>query len=125
MYERVRTGIHVVQTVASMFPYLNLERKSEADRSLDVVRTGCCDVRTDASWNRSFTIQWRVRTEIHIVRTNDAWFVGRPDGMARCLDGWNCGQMRVRMGWHVVQTVVREPIFLDLQIVQKLLNTSE
>jgi hypothetical protein len=41
MYERVRTGIHVVQTVASIFPYLNLERKSEVDRSLDVVRTGC------------------------------------------------------------------------------------
>jgi uncharacterized protein (DUF39 family) len=41
MYERIRTGIHVVWTVASIFPYLNLERKSEADRSLDVVRTGC------------------------------------------------------------------------------------
>jgi hypothetical protein len=40
MYERVRTGIHVVRTV-SIFPYLNLERKSEADRSLEVVRTGC------------------------------------------------------------------------------------
>jgi hypothetical protein len=41
MYERVRTGIHVVRMVASIFPYLNLERKSEADRSLDVVGTGC------------------------------------------------------------------------------------
>jgi alanine dehydrogenase len=30
MNERVRTGIHVVRTVASIFPYLNLERKSKA-----------------------------------------------------------------------------------------------
>jgi hypothetical protein len=35
MNERIRTGIHVVQTVESIFPYLNLERKSEADRSLE------------------------------------------------------------------------------------------
>jgi len=41
MYECVRTEIHVVWTVVSIFPYLNLERKSEADQSLDVVRTGC------------------------------------------------------------------------------------
>jgi hypothetical protein len=25
---------------------------------------------------------------------------GRPDSMARCPDGWNSGQMRVRTGWH-------------------------
>jgi hypothetical protein len=70
MNERVRTGIHVIRTVASIFPYLNLERKSEADRSLDVVRTGCSDVWTDASWNRSFLIQWRVRTVWHVVLTD-------------------------------------------------------
>jgi hypothetical protein len=40
MCECVRTGIHVVQTVAAIFPYLNLERKFEA-RLLRVVRTGC------------------------------------------------------------------------------------
>jgi hypothetical protein len=34
----------------------SLERKSEADRSLEVVRTGCWDVRTNASWNRSFSM---------------------------------------------------------------------
>jgi hypothetical protein len=78
MYECVRMGIHVVRTIASIFHYLNLERKSEGDRSLDVVRM-------DASWNRSFTIQWRVRTEIHVVQTNDAWSIGR-----------------VRTVWHVV-----------------------
>jgi len=26
MNERVRTGIHIIQTVESIFPYLNLER---------------------------------------------------------------------------------------------------
>jgi hypothetical protein len=25
---------------------------------------------------------------------------GRPDGMARRLDGWNSGQMSVRTGWY-------------------------
>jgi hypothetical protein len=36
--------------------------------------------------------------EIHVVRTNDAWSVGRLDGMARRPNGWNCGQMSVRTG---------------------------
>jgi hypothetical protein len=56
--------------------------ESEADRSLMDVRTGCWDVRTDASWNRIFSIQWRVRTERHIVRTDgtvDRW-ASRQDG---------------------------------------------
>jgi len=57
--------------------------------------------RTDASWNRSFSIQWRVRTEDHVVRIDDArsvwaserygtssgrmeqWTYGHPDGMER------------------------------------------
>jgi hypothetical protein len=91
MYVRVRKEIHVVRMVASIFTYLNLERKYEADRSLDVVRK-------DASWNRSFSIQWRVWKEIHVVRTNDAWSVKRLDGIARRPDDWNCEQMSVRTG---------------------------
>jgi hypothetical protein len=63
MYERVWTGIHVVRTVATIFPYMNLERKSKADQSLGVVRT-----------------------EIHVVRTDDAWSVG------------------VQTVWHIVRT---------------------
>jgi hypothetical protein len=63
--------------------------------------------------------------EIHVVRTNDAWSIGRPNRMPRRLDCWNCGQMSVHTRWHVVRTVVREPIFLDLHTVQKLWNTSE
>jgi len=72
MNERVWMGIHVVRTVESIFPYLNLERKSEADRSLEVVRTGCWVVRMDASWNISFSILMKVQTGIHVVQTDDA-----------------------------------------------------
>jgi hypothetical protein len=61
-------------------------KESEADRSLMDVWTGCWDVRTNASWNRSFLIQWRVRTERYVIRTDDA------------------GLSSVRTVWHVVQT---------------------
>jgi hypothetical protein len=87
-------------------PLFELGKKSEAIRSLRVVWMGCWDVRTDASWNRSFSMQRRVWTKIHIVRTDDAlvcqvsgrygtssgrlelWTNERPDGMARRPDGW-------------------------------------
>jgi hypothetical protein len=62
-------------------PLFELGKNIWADWSLDVVRT-------DASWNRSFSIKWRVRTEIHVVRTNDTRFVGCSDGMARRPNGW-------------------------------------
>jgi len=78
METRVRTGNHVIRTVEAIFPYLHLERIGSL---IDY-----CDVRTDASWNRSFSIQWRVPTEIHVVWTDDAWSVG------------------VQTVWHVVRT---------------------
>jgi len=37
---------------------------------------------------------------MHVVRMDDAWSDWRPDGKACRLDGWNNGQMGVRMGWH-------------------------
>jgi hypothetical protein len=40
MFELVWTGVHVVRTVKSIYPYLNLERKSEVDQSLEVIWTG-------------------------------------------------------------------------------------
>jgi hypothetical protein len=58
-------------------------KESEADRSLMDIRTGCWDVQTNASWNRSFSIQWRVRTERYVVRTG--WHVVRTDGT---VDRW-------------------------------------
>jgi hypothetical protein len=61
-------------------------KESKADLSLMDVRTRCWEVRTDGSWNRSFSIQWRVRTERYVVRTDDAGLSG------------------VRTGWHVLRT---------------------
>jgi hypothetical protein len=50
MYERVRMGNHVVRTVASIFPYLNLKIKSEAETSERVAETsGRMQARTEAS----------------------------------------------------------------------------
>jgi len=49
--------------------------------------------------DRNFSTQWRVRTEMHVVRIDDAWSDWRSNGMARRPDGWNSGQMGVRMGW--------------------------
>jgi len=98
---------------------MNLERKYEANRLLDVVRTGCWDVRTDANWNRSFSIQWRVRMD-------DAWSVWHSDGMVRRPEGWNNGQMSVRMGWDIVWMADREPILQtcnQCKISEILLNS--
>jgi hypothetical protein len=30
---------------------------------------------------------------MHVVKTDDAWFVWHPNGMARRPDGWNSGQI--------------------------------
>jgi hypothetical protein len=37
--------------------------------------------------DRTFLAQWRVRTEMHVVWTDDAWSDWRPDGMARRPNG--------------------------------------
>jgi len=94
----VRTGYHIVRTVESVFPYLNLERIwswSSTDRRPDVLLR-CLD-----GWklDRNFSTQWRVRMEMHVVRTDDAWSDWRSDGMACRSDVWNSGQMGVRTGW--------------------------
>jgi hypothetical protein len=57
IYERVWMGIHILHMVVSIFPYSELWKEFEADRLLIGIRTGCCDARTDASWNSSFSIQ--------------------------------------------------------------------
>jgi hypothetical protein len=85
MYECVRTGNHIVRTMYQS-SHIWTWKESEADRSLMDVQTGCWDVRTDASWNRSFSIQWKVRTD-------DAGLSGVRSGWTRRPDGWNSGQM--------------------------------
>jgi hypothetical protein len=49
--------------------------------------------------DRTISTQWRVWTEMHVVRTDDTWFDWRPDGMTRRPDGGNSGQMGVRTRW--------------------------
>jgi hypothetical protein len=79
-------------------------KESEADRSLMDVRTGCWDVQMDASWNRSFLIQWRVQTERYVVRMDDAglsgvrtvWHVVWTNG---AVDRWVSGQDNTSSGW--------------------------
>jgi hypothetical protein len=100
MYEYVRTRNHVVRTVYQS-SHIWTWKEYEADRSL-------MDVRTDASWNRSFSIQWRVRTERYVVRTDDAGLSGIRTGWTRRPDGWNSRQMGVRTGWHFIRTADRE-----------------
>jgi hypothetical protein len=90
----------------SYLPLFELGKKSEASRSRRVIQTDCWFVRTDTSWNRSFSIQKSVWTGIHVFRMDDAlvwwasgrydtssrrlehWIAGRPDGMTRRPDGW-------------------------------------
>jgi hypothetical protein len=82
-------------------------KESEADRSLRGVRTGCWNVRTDLSWNSSFSKQWRsgrestssgqmmlglsgVRTVWHVIWTDgivDRWASGRDDTSSGRLTG--------------------------------------
>jgi hypothetical protein len=38
--------------------------------------------------DRNFSTQCRVRMEMHVVQTDDAWSDWRPDDMARRPDGW-------------------------------------
>jgi hypothetical protein len=65
--------------------------------------------------DRNLSTQWRVQTEMHVVRKDDAWSDRRPDGMARRSDGWNRGQMGLRTAdreskssiFYVVQSLLR------------------
>jgi hypothetical protein len=85
--ERVRTRIHVVWTVAAIFPYLCFGRKSWSfGRTLKVVQTGCGNVRTDASWNNS---------KLRDIEEGQ-------DENPRRSDGWCFGQLDVQTVWHVV-----------------------
>jgi hypothetical protein len=83
-------------------------KESEAERSLRGVRTGCWDVRMDASWNSSFSKQWRSRRECTSSGQMMLNLSRRPNGVTRRPNGWNSGQMGVRTGWHVVRTTDRD-----------------
>jgi hypothetical protein len=44
----------------------------------------------------------------YVIRTDDAGLSGVRSGWIHRPNGWNSGQMGVRMGWHVVRTAHRE-----------------
>jgi hypothetical protein len=82
MDEHVRTGIHIVQTVAAVFPYLCFEKKSHSwsntEWRLDVLLKrpeGCKLEQLEAFWHRG-----RSGRKVLVVRTDDAldsWASGR------------------------------------------------
>jgi hypothetical protein len=72
-----------------IFPFLELGKKSETDRALGGVWTCCWNIRTDVSWHRNFSIQYRVWTWWHVVRmdgTVDRWASGRDGSIVRTAD---------------------------------------
>jgi len=88
MYERVRMGIHIVWTVAAIFPYLCFGKKSHSwsntECHLDVLlkRPDRCKLEQfEDSRHRG-----RSEREVLIVRTDDA------------LDSWTSGQYITSFG---------------------------
>jgi hypothetical protein len=94
MDERVRTGIHDVQTVTAIFPYLCLERNPEAliEHWKSSGRAAETSGRMQAGGVQSFSTQRKVRMES--FRRPDEWMLRtlwRPDGNPHCPDGWCFG----------------------------------
>jgi hypothetical protein len=84
MDERVRTGIHIVRTVAIIFPYMWFGKKSPSwsntERWPDVLLKrpdGCKLEQFEASRHRG-----RSGRKVIVVRTDDAWTVKRLDGIS-------------------------------------------
>jgi hypothetical protein len=96
-----RAGIQTVDVESAISI---LVARASGSWYLKVVRTRCWDVRTDASWNRSFSIQCRVRTVWHVVQTVgtvDRWASGRDGSIVRTAGReleffWLAG----RIFWH-------------------------
>jgi hypothetical protein len=93
MDERVRTGIHVIRTVESIFPYLKLERKSEVGWTLRVVWTSCWNIWTDANWNKSKLLDIEEGPNMMILSSGQMILmtVDRPDGTSHRPNRWCSG----------------------------------
>jgi hypothetical protein len=81
--ERVQTGIHIVRTVATIFPYLCFGKKSHSwsntKQRPDVLLRrpdGCKLEQFEASRHRG-----RSRRKVLVVRTDNAWTVECPDSI--------------------------------------------
>jgi hypothetical protein len=87
--ESVRKGIHIVQAVAAVFPYLCFGNKyhswSNTEQRPDVLLRhldGCKLDQFEASWHRG-----RFGCKVLVVWTDDAWKVESPEGISRLPDG--------------------------------------
>jgi len=85
MDERIRTGIHIVRTVAVVFPYLCFGKKSHSwlntEWRLDMLRKRpdrCKLEQFEASRHTG-----RSGLKVLVIRKNDAWTVEHPDGNPR------------------------------------------
>jgi hypothetical protein len=58
--------------------------------------------------DKTFSTQWRVRTERHVVQTDDDWSVWSPDGMAHRPDVWNSDRWSSGRDGSIVRTVDRK-----------------
>jgi len=84
MDERIWTGIHVIWTVAGIFPYLCFGKKSWSliEHWESSGQAAELFGRMQAGAVRSFSTQKKVQTVIHVVRMDDAldrWVSGRYD----------------------------------------------
>jgi hypothetical protein len=104
---RVRTGYHIVRMVDRSSLYWNLER-IWSWLSIERRPDGLLSRPDGCKLDRNFSNQWRVQTEMHVVRMDVAWSVWHLEGMALRPDEWNSWHMGVRMGWHIVRTTDRE-----------------
>jgi hypothetical protein len=98
--------IHLVRTVAVIFPYLCFGKKSHSWSNTDCLPDvllkcpdGCKLEQFEASWHRG-----RSGRKDLVVRMDDAWTVERPDGISHHLDGCqgteiNCHEIFTESSW--------------------------
>jgi hypothetical protein len=88
MDERVRTGIHIVRTVAAIFPYLCFGKKSHSWSNIECRPDVLLNVRTDASWSslKLLNTEEGPDGKFSSSRRMMLWTVGRLDGISRHSD---------------------------------------
>jgi hypothetical protein len=91
MKESVRTGTHIVRTVAAVFSVYVLKRNLLTCQTLKNVRTCCWDVRTDATWNSSKLLDTKGRPDENFLSSErmmlDRWASGRKSTSSKLIQG--------------------------------------
>jgi hypothetical protein len=84
MNERVRTGIHIVRTVATVFPYLCFGKKSYSWSNTEW-RSNVLLKRPDGYMLEQFEASWhrgRLGWKVLVIRMDDTWIVESLDGIS-------------------------------------------